>query len=67
MQNKPTVTNSKPSSKTKETYPKGNKVVKNPADKVYKKKAADSKYANPAKIKENQEQPVHPIKNPPKD
>lgn len=42
------------------------KVVKKPQDKIYKKKDANSSYSNPSKIKENQEQPVDPIKNPPK-
>ena len=41
----------------------GNKVVKKPEDKVYTKDAAMAKTKNPAKQKENSEQPVHPIKS----
>ncbi len=40
---------------------KGNKAVKKPEDKIYKKESAMAKTKNPAKQKENSEQPVHPI------
>lgn len=41
------------------------KAVVKPEDKVYKRKEANFK--NIAKRRENQEQPVYPIKTPPKD
>ncbi len=37
----------------------GDKVVKKPEDKVYTEDAAMAKTKNPAKQKENSEQPVH--------
>ena len=39
----------------------GNKAVKKPEDKVYKKDSALAKTKNPAEQKERSEQPVHPI------
>ena len=41
---------------------KGDKVVKKPEDKVYKEEEAMAKTKNPAKQKENSEQPVHSVK-----
>ncbi len=41
---------------------KGDKAIKKPEDKVYKKEPAMAKTKNPAKQKENSEQPVHPVK-----
>jgi hypothetical protein len=41
---------------------KGDKAVKKTADKTYKKDAAMAKTKNPAKQKENSEQPVHSVK-----
>ncbi|TKC04636.1 hypothetical protein FA048_19440 [Pedobacter polaris] len=40
----------------------GEKVVKKAEDKVYKKESAMAKTKNPAKQKENSEQPVHSVK-----
>lgn len=40
---------------------KGDKAVKKPEDKVYKKESAMAKTKNPAQQKEHSEQPVHPI------
>lgn len=40
----------------------GDKAVKKPEDKVYQKKPATAKTKNPAKQKENSEQPVHPVR-----
>lgn len=40
----------------------GEKAVKKPEDKVYKKEPALAKTKNPAKQKENSEQPVHVVK-----
>lgn len=45
----------------------GEKAVKKTEDKVYHKEPAMAKAKNPAKAKEESEQPVHSIKNPPKD
>ena len=42
---------------------KGEKVVKKTEDKVYKEKPATAKTKDPAKQKENSEQPVHSVKN----
>jgi len=42
---------------------KGDKAVKKPEDKIYKKEPALAKTKNPAKRKENEEQPVHSVKN----
>lgn len=63
---------SKPASNFLEPQPKGKvdegeKAVKKPEDKVYHKEPAIAKTANPAKAKEESEQPVHAVKNPPKD
>ncbi|MES2653670.1 MAG: hypothetical protein V4663_18165 [Bacteroidota bacterium] len=41
---------------------KGDKAVKKPEDKVYKRESAMAKTKNPAKQKENSEQPVHSVK-----
>lgn len=38
---------------------KGDKAVKKPEDKIYKKESAMAKTKNPAEQKENSEQPVH--------
>ena len=63
-------TNEKPSSNFQEETPKGkvpegDKAVKQPEDKDYNKEEAGFK--NPAKRRETDEQPVNPIKTPPKD
>jgi hypothetical protein len=42
---------------------KGEKAVKKLEDKVYKNTPAEAKTKNPAKQKENSEQPVHPVKS----
>ncbi len=42
---------------------KGNKAVKKTTDKIYKKEPAMAKTKNPAKQKENSEQPVHSVKS----
>lgn len=60
--------NEKPSSNFQEESPKGkvpsgDHAVKQPEDEVYTKDEPDFK--NVAKRKENQEQPVDPIKTPP--
>lgn len=62
--------NEKPSSNFKEEVPKdkvpsGDKAVKQPEDKNYEKEEADFK--NPAKKREQSEQPVHPVKKAPKE
>jgi hypothetical protein len=62
--------NESPSSNYREEVPKGavpsgDKAVKKAEDKDYQKEEANFK--NPAKRKESEEQPVHPIKIPPKD
>ena len=61
-----------PGSNFQEPQPKGkveegNNVVKKTEDEVYKRTRSDSTYPDPAKYKENSEQPVHSIKNPPND
>lgn len=58
----------KPSSNYQEEVPKdkvptGGKAVKKPEDKDYQKEEANFK--NPAKKREQEEQPVHPIKKEP--
>lgn len=58
----------KVSSNFREPQPKGKvdqgeKAVKKTEDEVYHKDPAVAKTKNPAKQKENSEQPVHPIKN----
>ncbi|RYG11509.1 MAG: hypothetical protein EOO07_20495 [Chitinophagaceae bacterium] len=42
---------------------KGNKAVKKAEDTVYKEENAMAKTKNPAKLKENSEQPVHSVKS----
>jgi len=42
---------------------KGEKAVKKTEDKVYKEEPAAAKTKDPAKQKENSEQPVHSVKN----
>jgi len=61
--------NEKPSSNFQEPTPKGkvdegNKAVKKPEDKDYTEDNPDFK--DPAKQREREEQPVDPIKTPPK-
>jgi len=63
-------TNEKPSSNYREEVPKGkvpegDKAVKQPEDKDYNEEEAGFK--NPAKQREQSEQPVNPIKKAPKD
>lgn len=62
--------NENPSSNFQEEIPRGkvpagDKVVKKPEDKTYH--AEDAAIENMAQRKENDEQPVNPIKTPPKD
>lgn len=62
--------NEKPSSNIlkevpKDKVPEGNKVVKKPEDEDYNKEEANFK--NPAKKREESEQPVHSIKKAPKE
>ncbi len=69
MNSEPKKKNEKPSSNYQEEIPKGkvpagNKAVKKPEDKDYNKENANFK--NAAKRKETDEQPVNPIKTPPK-
>ncbi len=49
----------------KDKVPEGGKAVKKPEDKDYQKEEADFK--NPAKQREEGEQPVHPVKKAPKE
>lgn len=49
----------------KDKVPEGDKVVKKPEDEDYQKEEADFK--NPAKQREEGEQPVHPVKKAPKE
>jgi len=61
--------NEKPSSNFQEETPKGkvpsgDHAVKKPEDKDYNEEEADFK--NPAKKRETEEQPVNPVKTPPK-
>ncbi|MES2828734.1 MAG: hypothetical protein V4687_11275 [Bacteroidota bacterium] len=70
MNSAPKEKNEKPSSNFREETPKGkvpegDKVVKKPEDKDYNKEEAGFK--NPAKRREQDEQPVNPIKTPPND
>ena len=72
MNNEPKKKNEKPSSNYREPLPEGkvpegDKAVKKPEDKMYKGQEGSSEYANPAKYKENSEQPVHPGKKEPTD
>jgi len=69
MNSEPKKKSGKPSSNYLEEIPKdkvpaGDKAVKKPEDKDYQKEEADFK--NPAKKREQEEQPVHPIKKAPK-
>lgn len=69
MNSTPKKKNEKPSSNYQEEIPKGkvplgNKAVKQPEDKDYQEEEANFK--NPAKKREESEQPVHPIKKAPK-
>ncbi|RYF22190.1 MAG: hypothetical protein EOO42_09235 [Flavobacteriales bacterium] len=62
----------KPESNYQEPQPKGKvdkgeKAVKKPEDEVYTKEKAEAKAKDPAKAKEQSEQPVHPVKEAPKD
>lgn len=68
MNKVPKKKNEKPSSNFLEEVPKdkvptGNKAVKKPEDKEYHKEEANFK--NPAKKREESEQPLHPIKKAP--
>ena len=70
MNSEPKKKNDNPSSNYREEIPEGgvptgDKAVKKPEDKVYNKEEAHFK--NPAKRKEEGEQPVHPVKHPPKE
>jgi hypothetical protein len=68
MNNAPKKTNENPSSNFQEEAPKGkvpsgDHAVKQPEDKDYIKE--DAEFEDMTKRKENQEQPVDPIKSPP--
>lgn len=68
MNNEAKKKSNKPSSNYKESIPEdkvpaGDKAVKKTEDKVYQEKEANFK--NPAKKRETEEQPVHPIKKAP--
>jgi hypothetical protein len=70
MNSEPKKKNGNPSSNFREEIPKGkvpagDKAVKKPEDKDYNREEANFK--NPAKKREDGEQPVHPIKKAPKD
>ena len=70
MNSEPKKKNEKPSSNFQEETPKGkvpagDKAVKKPEDKDYTEE--DANFKNVAKQKELGEQPVNPIKTPPKD
>ena len=65
----PKITNDNPGSNYQEEVPKGrepvdHKTVRKPNDSLPNK---PSKTDNPAKERENEEQPVHPIKKAPKE
>lgn len=62
--NKPVSNFQEPQPKGK--VPEGDKAVKKPEDQVYQEKPATSKAKNPAKQREESEQPVHAIKKAPK-
>lgn len=69
MNTEPKKKNEKPSSNFREEVPKdkvpaGNKTVTKSEDKVYTKQ--DANFDNPAKKREESEQPIHPIKKAPK-
>lgn len=66
--NKETKKANQPESNFQEPQPKGkadkgDKAVKKTEDKVYKEKSATAKSENPAKTKEQSEQPVHSVKS----
>ena len=70
MNSAPKEKNDQPSSNYREEVPKGkvpegDKAVKKPEDKDYNKEEAEFK--NPAKKREESEQPVHSVKQPPKE
>lgn len=70
MNSAPKKTNEKPSSNYQEEVPKGkvpagDKAVKKAEDEDYNQEEADFK--NPAKKREQSEQPVHSVKTPPKE
>jgi hypothetical protein len=70
MNSEPKKTNEKPSSNFQEEIPKdgvphGDKVVKKEEDKDYTED--DVNFKDAAERKENSEQPVDPIKTPPRD
>jgi hypothetical protein len=70
MNSEPKKKNEKPSSNYREEIPKdkvpaGDKAVKKAEDKDYK--GEEAHFKNPAKKREESEQPVHPIKNAPSD
>jgi len=70
MNNEPKKKNESPGSNYKEEIPKdkvpaGDKALKKPEDKDYNREEANFK--NPAKKREEGEQPVHPIKKEPEE
>lgn len=70
MNSEPKKKNEKPGSNFKEELPKGgvpagDKAVKKPEDEVYTGEEPD--FRNPAKQREQSEQPVHPVKKAPED
>nr|WP_294874803.1 hypothetical protein [uncultured Pedobacter sp.] len=70
MNSEPKKKNEKPSSNfreevSKDKVPAGNKAVKKPEDKDYNKEEANFK--NPARKREESEQPIHSIKKAPKE
>ncbi|HMI05797.1 MAG TPA: hypothetical protein VK541_25145 [Pedobacter sp.] len=70
MNSAPKKKNDKPSSNFREEIPKekvpaGDKAVKKPEDESYN--AEEAHFKNPAKQREQSEQPVHPVKKAPKD
>ncbi len=70
MNSEPKKKNEQPSSNFQEEIPKekvpaGNKAVKKDEDEVYREEEASFK--DMAKKKENSEQPVNPVKTPPKE
>jgi len=70
MNNEPKKKNEEPGSNYREEIPKGkvpegDKAVKKPEDKDYQQE--DAQFKNPAKQREQSEQPVHPVKKAPKE
>jgi hypothetical protein len=70
MNNQPKKKSDKPGSNYEEEIPKdkvptGDKAVKKPEDETYK--GVEPNFKNPAKQREEGEQPVHPIKKAPKE